>query len=139
MDYRSADGRFRKYRMMFIDRTPYPYHLAIGRNWVVHNDTADMTRDRQRMAEELAFLADPEAALGRRALDVIGSIARRLDLDYAGIDFALSPTGEVIVFEANAPIVVHRERSDGPFAAKTPHIDKIIDAFQRHLADRAAA
>ena len=138
VDYRSADGHFRKYRMMFIDRTPYPYHLAIGRNWVVHHDTADMTRDRQKRAEELAFLADPEAALGRRALDAIGAIARRIDLDYAGIDFALSPTGEVIVFEANAPMVVHRERSDGPFAAKAPYIATIIDAFQRHLAARAA-
>ena len=29
-DFRSADGLYRKYRMFFVDRRPYPYHLAIG-------------------------------------------------------------------------------------------------------------
>ncbi len=35
-DFRSADGLYRKYRMFFVDRRPYPYHLAIGPDWLVH-------------------------------------------------------------------------------------------------------
>src|SRR5208282_3727701 len=41
IDFRSADSWFRKYRMIFIDRKPYPYHLAISQNWMVHYYTAE--------------------------------------------------------------------------------------------------
>src|SRR5208282_4060158 len=32
-DFHSADGNFRKYRFVFVDRVAYPYHLAIGGEW----------------------------------------------------------------------------------------------------------
>ena len=40
--FRSPDGFFRKYRMIFVDRRPLPYHLAIGEQWLVHYATAGM-------------------------------------------------------------------------------------------------
>ena len=40
-DYCSNDGYYRKYRVIFVDRRPYPYHLAIGKHWMVHYETAD--------------------------------------------------------------------------------------------------
>lgn len=132
-DYRSADGYFRKYRMIFVDREPYPYHLAISDDWLVHYFSADMVEAPWKLDEERRFLADPEAVLGARAYDTLRAIARRLDLDYAGIDFSLMPNGDVIVFEANATMLVHPEPATSPLAHKNIQVQAIIDAFARSV------
>jgi hypothetical protein len=138
-DTRSADGYYRKYRVIFVDRRAFPYHLAIGRHWMVHHQNTDMAGDPARVAEELAFLSDPAAAIGARAMAAVEAIGRRLDLDYAGLDFAVTTAGQVLVFEANATMLTHLEPPDGPFAAKNPFIQPIIDAFQARLTALAGA
>ncbi len=133
-DYRSADGFFRKYRMIFVDRRPWPYHLAISRQWMVHHQTAEMAADSLRVDEEMRFLSDPGAVIGARAMAAVAAIGERLDLDYGGVDFALTADGAVLVFEANATMLTHLEAEDGPFAAKNLYVQPIIDAFQAHVA-----
>jgi tetratricopeptide (TPR) repeat protein len=133
-DYRSADGFYRKYRMIFVDRRPYPYHLAIGRAWMVHHQTTDMSGDPARMAEELRFLSDPQSAIGARAMAAVAAIGRRLDLDYGGVDFAVTADSEILVFEANATMLTHSEFPTGPFAAKNVYVQPILDAFRAHVA-----
>jgi len=66
-DFRSADGYFRKYRMIFIDGEPYPYHLAISSHWMVHYFSADMAGQPEKQAEEMRFLQDPATSLGEPA------------------------------------------------------------------------
>lgn len=130
MDFRSpADGLYRKYRVIFVDRVAYPYHLAISDNWLVHYVSSGMIGSPERQAEEMRFLQDPETALGGEAMAAIGAIGRRLDLDYAGLDFSLSPDGRVLVFEANATMLVHPE-GPGELARKNPYVTRITDAFQ---------
>ncbi|MDQ2735356.1 MAG: hypothetical protein M3Y55_10295 [Pseudomonadota bacterium] len=34
-DYRHADGLYRRYRIVFADRKPFAYHLAISAHWMV--------------------------------------------------------------------------------------------------------
>jgi tetratricopeptide (TPR) repeat protein len=137
-DYRSTDGFYRKYRMIFVDRRPYAYHLAIGRHWLLHHQSAEMEGDPARIAEELAFLHDPESTIGPRAMAAIRAIGQRLDLDYGGLDFSLTADGEVLLFEANATMLTHLEPADGPFAAKNTYIAPILEAFQAHLTSCAA-
>ena len=133
IDYRSADNHYRKYRIVYVDRSPWPYHLAISRDWMVHYFSADMEANAWRLEEERRFLAAPAQALGARAWAAISAIGRRLNLDYGGIDFSLLPDGRVLVFEANATMLVHRQRVDGPLADKNVHVQRIVDAFGRHL------
>jgi hypothetical protein len=137
-DSRGTDGNYRKYRVIFIDREPFPYHLAISSRWMVHYFSADMTASPAKMEEERRFLQDPGAALGSRASAAIAAIGQRLDMDYAGIDFAVLHDGRVLVFEANATMLVHRERPKGPLAHKNPHIQRIVDAFEQLLVRRTA-
>lgn len=136
-DTRSADGFYRKYRVIFVDRRAFAYHLAIGRHWMVHHQSTDMAGDPARMAEELRFLADPAGAVGVRAMAAVDAIGRRLDLDYAGLDFTVTADGRVLVFEANATMLTRLEPQDGAFAAKNPFIRPIIEAFQARLAAMA--
>jgi Flp pilus assembly protein TadD len=132
VDYASADGWYRKYRVIFVEGRPYPYHLAISRHWLVHYWTSGMEQDAHRREEERRFLADPAAAIGSGAMAAVGAIGERLGLDYAGIDFGLLPDGRLVVFEANATMLVHPER-DPCFAYRNPAVRAIRSAFAAML------
>lgn len=132
VDYRSLDGWYRKYRVIFIDRKPYPYHLAIGAHWLLHHWTSGMEDDAQRRAEEQTYLSEPERVLGDKAWAALLAIGARLDLDYAGIDFSVMQDGRLVLFEANPTMLVHPE-DDPLFSYKNAAVDNIIDAFDRMI------
>jgi hypothetical protein len=140
LDARGADGKFRKYRVMIVDRRLYPLHLAVSNHWKVHYFTADMAGDlagaADHRAEDEAFLANP-AVLGMRAMAALEWIAATLGLDYGGIDFALGPAGEVLFFEANATMVVTPPTNDPTWAYRRPGVDRIIAAVRAMLIARA--
>ncbi|HZV91668.1 MAG TPA: hypothetical protein VFF72_00545 [Caldimonas sp.] len=135
-DVRLEDGHYRKYRVVFVDRKPHAYHLAISAHWMAHHFSADMAAQPWKIAEERRFLGDPAATLGDRAMAAIAAIGRRLDLDYAGVDFTTLPDGRAFVFEANATMLVHFERANGPFAFRNAQVQRIVDAFGALLARR---
>ena len=136
-DYRSDDGLYRKYRMFFVDRRPYPYHLAISNHWLVHYDKSRTPDHPKRLAEERRFLEDPQAALGKTAYEAIAAAGRRLDLEFAGVDFSLTSDGRALLFEANATMLVHTERADGPLAHKNASTERILQAFWTMLESAA--
>jgi hypothetical protein len=103
---------------------------------MVHYFSADMLASPWKVEEERRFLQDPRAALGAPALAALHAIGRRLDLDYAGIDFTVLPDGRVFVFEANATMLVHRERENGALAHKNAWVQRIVQAFEALQARR---
>ncbi|OZI60913.1 tetratricopeptide repeat protein [Bordetella genomosp. 11] len=138
-EYRSADGYYRKYRVIFIDREPYPYHLAIGSLWLLHYFSADMLSQAWKLEEEERFLRDPEAVLGAPAWAALRAIGTRMDMDYCGIDFSLLPDGRVLVFETNATMLVHPEVEDDGLRFKNAYVQKIFDAFDALMTRRVSA
>jgi len=137
-DFRSPDGAWRKYRMIFVDRRPYPYHLAIADHWLVHYYTSNMAAHAERREEERVFLADPAAAIGAPALAAVAAVGERLGLDYGGIDFSVLADGRVLVFEANATMAVHLRDSLDNFPYKHRYVPQIFAAFAAMLARRVA-
>ncbi|HEY8086127.1 MAG TPA: tetratricopeptide repeat protein [Methylophilaceae bacterium] len=131
-DYRSADGYFRKYRIIFVDRKPYPYHMAISEDWMVHYETADMTAS-WKLLEEERFLQNPVSVLGAQGMALIEAIGQRLDLDYGGVDFSILPDGSLLLFEANATMLIHPEEDNDALKFKNPYVQKIFDAFSELL------
>ncbi|UTH73482.1 RimK family alpha-L-glutamate ligase [Chromobacterium sp. IIBBL 290-4] len=138
IDYRSADGCYRKYRAVFIDRQPMPYHLAIAEHWMVHYHSAGMEEQPWKIEEERGFLENPQHTLGARAMATLHEIGCRLDLDYAGIDFSLLPNGELLVFEANPAMLVHWVGVNSPLAHKNRQVQNIAEAFESMLLARQA-
>jgi tetratricopeptide (TPR) repeat protein len=134
-DYRSADGHYRKYRVIFVDRKPYPYHMAIGDHWLVHYWTSGMDQDESRRAEEQAFLKDPQGVVGAKAWAALGAIAAALDLDYAGIDFGLLADGRLLFFEANATMLVHPD-DEAIYQYREASVRTILAAVDAMIADR---
>lgn len=139
VDYRSADGFFRKYRILFIDRKVYPLHLCVDDKWKVHYYTSLM-RDHQWMRdEEERLLADIANAFSPPLLAAATSIAERLDLDYAGIDCAITQGEELLVFEANANMLAHLNDPIEIFPYKHQFVPRIRDAFDAMIAQRLKA
>lgn len=103
VDFASADGLYRKYRVFFIGPHLILRHMLISDHWNVH--AKDRTRfmvDRPALvAEERAlFEADEPFAPGVRA--VLAAVNERIALDFFGIDFGITEDGRVVLFEANA-------------------------------------
>jgi len=142
LDARGPDGMARKYRVMCIDGVLYPLHLAISADWKVHYFTAAMTGDALYRAEEQFFLENMPAALGPRAMAALAGITEKLGLDYAGIDFALAPDGSILLFEANATMVVHPPDPDPIWNYRRRAIDDVLTAvaamLRRRMAERPA-
>jgi Flp pilus assembly protein TadD len=136
-DFCSADGHWRKYRFAFVDRRPYPYHLAIGDDWLVHYWRAEMGRSEAKKAEEARFLSGWRGLFGPRGAAAVEAVAHRLDLDYGGLDCALMADGRVLLFEANACILVHLDEPARAFPYKHTHVPAIRDAFTRLVLARA--
>jgi len=137
LDVRAADGRVRKYRLLFVDGVPYPVHLAVGTDWKVHYFSAEMETNAGAREEEQRFLNHPAGMLGERAWSTLVALGAELGLDYAGVDFALDVHGNVVLFEANATMAVYPPPQDERWAYRRPSVDRIIAAVRRLLVRRA--
>lgn len=137
LDARGADRLWRKYRVMMVDGQLYPLHLAIANQWKVHYFSAAMADDPQHRAEEAAFLTAMPRVLGARAMAALEGVNGMLGLDYGGIDFGLSADGQVLLFEANATMVVNPPEPDPRWDYRRVPIQRVLDAVRTMLLRRA--
>ncbi len=138
LDARGKDGNARKYRVMMIGGQIYPLHLAISRQWKVHYFTSDMADKPDHRLEEASFLGDMPAALGDKAIAALEQIRDALGLDYGGIDFGLGPDGDLLLFEANATMVIVPPNPDERWAYRRAAIGKILDAVVAMIVQKSA-
>jgi hypothetical protein len=138
LDARGKDGNARKYRVMMIGGEIYPLHLAISGKWKVHYFTSDMADKPDHRLEEAAFLGDMPGALGDKAIAALERIQHALGLDYAGIDFGIGPNGDLLLFEANATMVIAPLDPDERWAYRRAAIGKILDAVVAMILRKVA-
>lgn len=137
IDYRGSDGYYRKYRVIVVDGTAFPYHLAISDAWKVHYHSSLMKQHGWMRAEEERFLRDPRSVFA--AWDtVFGTIAAAVGLEYFGVDCTQNPDGSVLIFECGPGMLVHCQDAPDLFAYKYEHVPKIFAAFDA-LLERFAA
>jgi glutamate/tyrosine decarboxylase-like PLP-dependent enzyme len=139
LDARGSDGCARKYRVMMVNGQLYPLHLAISQDWKIHYFSADMADRVEHRAEEAEFLADMPGVLGNKAMAALHQVQASLGLDYGGIDFGLNQRGEILLFEANATMVVEQPDGDGRWDYRRAAVERIHDAVRKMFLTRAAA
>jgi hypothetical protein len=137
VDYRSADGLYRKYRIVFIGGRPFACHMAITDQWMIYYLNANMKESAAKRAEEAQFMADFDGDFARRHGPALGAIAERVGLDYFGIDCAETVDGALLVFEADIAMIVHAMDSPEIFPYKPPQMRKVFDAFRAMLHARS--
>lgn len=103
-EFASPDGLYRKYRIFFIGGHLIFRHMLVSESWNVHASARDnFMAQRQDLVDEEAARFDQEyGGLPAPAIAALQSIRERLGLDFFGVDFALPPSGGVLLFEANA-------------------------------------
>ena len=136
VDYRGGDGLFRKFRVVFIDGTPFACHMAIADQWMIYYLNADMKGSEAKRAEEARFMAEFDRDFARRHGAALTAIAGRIGLDYFGIDCAETADGRLLLFEADIAMIVHAMDSPAIFPYKPPQMRKLFDAFCAMLRRR---
>jgi tetratricopeptide (TPR) repeat protein len=137
LDARDGDGFFRKLRVMIIDGKIYPLHLAISRHWKIHYFKADMADSPENRRVDEAFLNDMPLFIGPRGMAGLERIKTALELDYGGIDFAVNADGDILLFEANATMVMVPLSDDRKWDYRRPAFDAVFAAIHAMLMARA--
>jgi len=137
IDYRSADGQFRKYRIVLIAGRPYICHLAISSHWMIHYLNAGMAESAEKRAEEERGFASFDTGFAVRHAQALQAIYERMGLDYLGIDCAETPSGELLIFEVDSNMVVHALDPVDVFPYKQQQMQKVFAAFRALLLKAA--
>ena len=136
IDYASSDGYFRKYRLVYVDGVPYPVHLAISPNWMIHYYNAPMAEHQWMRDEEAAFLEDPRGAFDTARFSTLVKIGKAVGLEYFGIDCGIDRDGNVLVFEADAAMLVHTSDPVDLYPYKQKYVPRIYRAVEKMLDQR---
>ena len=136
IDYSNADGLFRKYRVMFVEGTPYACHLAISPRWMIHYYNAAMAEHRWMRDEEARFIADLGSVFTGVLADALREIVAAIPLDYFGIDCAVAPDGRLLLFEADAAMLVHGTDPPDLYPYKRAGFERIQTALMDLLHKR---
>ncbi len=139
LDARGTDNLARKYRVMLVGGKLYPLHLAIAKQWKIHYFSADMRDCPEHRAEEAKFLADMPGVLGAYAMAALERLSAAIGLDYGGIDFGLNQRGEILLFEANATMVVEQPDGDPCWDYRRAAVERIHAAVRDLLLTNAGA
>jgi hypothetical protein len=137
VDYSSADGLFRKYRIVVLNGKTYPCHMAIADQWDIWYLNAGMSFSESKRAEEAAFMQTFDDGFAVRHGAALSRMIERVGLDYFLVDCAENQNGELLIFEADNTAVVHNMDSPELFPYKPPQMLKIFKAFATMLVDRA--
>lgn len=138
-DYRSADGYFRKYRIVFVGGEPFPFHLAISPNWMVHYYNAPMGEHAWMREEEHAFLARIEDVFHGELAEALRETAALLPLDYVGIDCAIGRDGKLLIFEADNAMIIHTLDDPVLYGYKHRYVPRILTALDALVRRRISA
>ena len=138
VDYRNADGLFRKYRVILVDGRPYPFHMAISKNWLVHYYNAVLDNPAMMDREEERFLAEFETVFPATLREALAEMARRLKLDFFGVDCSIAPDGRLLLFEVDVGVIVHVMDDPVRHAYKHRHVPRIFEAVKAMIEARIA-
>ncbi|EXJ13419.1 ATP-grasp domain-containing protein [Imhoffiella purpurea] len=137
VDYRSRDGRYRKYRLVLIDGRPFACHMGISDHWMIHYLNAGMAESAEKRAEEADFMNRFDQEFAVRHGPALTAIHRAIGLDYLGIDCAETEDGRLLIFEIDPAMVVHAMDPVDLYPYKQPAMRKVFDAFRTMLIQRA--
>ena len=131
IDYSSADGLFRKYRIVLIEGRPFLCHMAISQNWMVHYLNADMdSANNSKRDEEARTMANFDEDFAKRHHAAFEELNKTFPLDYYGIDCAETKDGRLLIFEVDTGMIVHAMDPVDMFPYKQEAMQKTFTAFR---------
>ena len=135
VDYRSADGQFRKYRLAVVRGEPFLCHLAISEHWMIHYINAGMFESAHKRDEEARAMARFDQDFAVLHAGAIAALTSALGLDYVIVDCAETKDGELLVFEVDSGAVVHAMDPIDKFPYKQEPMRRVREAFRKMLSE----
>ncbi|MBC7501701.1 MAG: RimK family alpha-L-glutamate ligase [Herminiimonas sp.] len=139
VDYRSADGLFRKYRIALIEGRAFVCHFAVSAHWMIHYLNAGMSESAEKRAEEAECMAHFDEQFASRHATALRAIDARMGLPYVGIDCAETMDGELLIFEVDNAMIVHAMDDEVMYPYKKPAMQKVFNAFRQMLENARQA
>jgi hypothetical protein len=133
------DHQFRKYRIMFVAGKAYPCHLAISPRWMIHYYNAAMADHQWMRDEEARFIGNMDGVFTGILAEALAEIAAAIPLDYFGIDCTIAPDGRLLLFEADAAMLVHGSDPPELYPYKRAGFERIKAALESMIASRMSA
>lgn len=132
VEYRGPQGLYAKARVVLIGGRPYPVHLALSDEWIVHYLSAEMSEKSERRAAEQAWFEgfDEAGGFAERHAAAFATMQARVGLDYWGLDCAETADGRLLVFEIDTALIVHDMDDPETFPYKPPAMRRLFAAFQ---------
>lgn len=143
VDFRSEDGLWRKYRMVYAGDRLFRRHILTDTAWNLTRDARRFSRDRADLvAEEQEWLRRPVTLEGDSIEARVMHQFRALQLDFGVIDCALTPGGDLVVFEINACVQITNsidEHAMGDRRYFEANNEQILSALLDEIHARAAS
>ena len=136
IDYRNDDGFYRKYRVMFVAGKPFACHLAVSPRWMIHYYNAAMADHQWMRDEEARFIAHLDAVFAGLPAAALAEIAAAIPLEYFGVDCAIARDGRLLLFEADAAMLVHGSDPVDLYPYKRAGFERIQSALTALLASK---
>ena len=135
LDYSSADGLFRKYRVVLMRGTPYLCHMGVSEHWMVHYPYQEMIASPERREEEKQAMEGFDGSFARRHQHALAALAEKIELEYFGMDCAEDSNGDLVIFEVASAMLVHAMDNPEVFPYKAVQMHKVFSAFRAMLVD----
>ena len=107
IDTRGKNTFFRKLRAAIVKDEIIIVRVDHHTHWIVHGRKSEKSvpfylENAHLLDQEKRICKDPQAELGRSAMQSLRAIRERIPLDVFGIDFDVNEDGVLVFFEANA-------------------------------------
>ena len=142
VDRRGGNKFFRKIRAAIVRDEIVIVRVDFDTYWNVHGRKSAKRvpfylENAYLLDEEKRICNDPEAELGRSAMQSLRAIRDRIPLDVFGIDFDVDADGQVVFYEANATMNLF---STANKAVPNPKVanERLKLAFQRYFTSLVA-
>jgi hypothetical protein len=142
VDFRSDDGLWRKYRMVYAGDRLFRRHVLTDRAWNLTREARAFMKGRPELVAQEREWIDRPVTLEPGSIEArVMHQFRALQLDFGVMDFALPPTGDLVVFEINACLQLTNV-TDAEAAGDERYFeannDEILAALEAEISARAA-
>jgi len=142
VDSRGKNPFYRKIRAAVVQDEIIIVRADYDRIWKIYARKSDARvafyrQNPQLLEDEKRLCANPEAVLGRDALEALRRIRQRIPLEIFGIDFDVDGSGRVVIYEANAQMnLLTTARPEVPYPLEPD--ERLLCACRNFLASLAS-
>ena len=142
VDSRAGKKFYRKIRAAVVKDEIIIVRVDCDTYWKIYARKSDervsfYRENAHLLEEEKRICQNPEAELGRPAVEALRAIRQRVPLDVFGIDFDVDGNGLVVFYEANATMnLFSTAREEVPYPQEAE--DRLKQAFRNYLTSLVA-